>query len=184
MKQGDIITIDRSQMGGTGYYYYPVLLTGGAALLGTKNELVRDDSGDMEVGFPEIQYFTFQFLRAGKAEIQLARFRAFDSEDILYEDVMTFEVESLESDFLGAWSLFEELDENDRAVFDKAVSGLTGVSYLPEQVSKQLVNGTNYRFFCYDRPAVLGAHRFPSILKVHVSTDGSVELQDIERVVL
>ena len=32
MKQGDIITIDRSQMGGTGYYYYPVLLTGGAAL--------------------------------------------------------------------------------------------------------------------------------------------------------
>lgn len=183
MKVGDIITIDRSLMGGTGYYYYPVLLTGGVALLGSRVEIERDEDGLVKIGGTETQYFSFQFLRTGKSEVQLARFRSFEPEDALYEQVMTFDVESQEADVLGGWTQFDDLEGQDQEVFDVAVK-LIGVKFIPEKVSKQLVNGTNYRFFCYGRPAVVGEHRFPVIVKIFKATDGKVELKGIERVVL
>lgn len=183
MKVGDIITIDRSLMGGTGYYYYPVLLTGGVALLGSRVEIERDGDGLIKIGGTETQYFSFQFLCAGKSEIQLARFRSFEPEDALYEQVMTFDVEPQETEFLGTWTQFDDLEEQDQEVFDAAIK-LISVKFTPEKVSKQIVNGTNYRFFCYGRPAVVGEHRFPVILKVFKNADGEVELKGIERVVL
>lgn len=183
MKVGDIITIDRSFMGGTGYYYYPVLLTGGVALLGSRVEMERDEAGLVKIGGTETQYFSFQFLRAGKSEVQLARFRSFEPEDALYEQVMIFDVESQEADVLGVWTAFDDLEEQDQEVFDAAVK-LVGVKFIPEKVSKQIVNGTNYRFFCYGHPAVVGEHRFPVIVKIFKATDDKVELKGIERVVL
>lgn len=183
MKVGDIITIDRLIQGGTGYYHYPVLLTGGVALLGSKTEVERGDDDQLNIGGLEGQYFSFQFLRAGKAEVQLARFRSFEPEDAMYEQVMTFDVEPQETEFLGTWTQFDDLEEQDQEVFDAAVT-LIGVTFMPEKVSKQIVNGTNYRFFCYGRPAVVGEHRFPVILKVFKNADGEVELKGIERVVL
>lgn len=64
------------------------------------------------------------------------------------------------------------------------MKGFVGVTYTPERVSKQIVNGTNYRFFCYGDPATLGGHKFPAIVKIHVSPKDEVQLVKIERVVL
>ena len=49
---------------------------------------------------------------------------------------------------LGGWTPYHKLTAEDRAVFDEAMKGLIGVTYTPEEVSTQVVAGTNYRFKC------------------------------------
>ena len=183
MKVGEIFTTERIVVGGTGYRYAPVRLTGEVALL--NSEVVKVETE--KCGAPEIQRFTFQFLRPGTAEIQFARFRSFDLSDAIYEEVLPFHVEPAGDDLAmvpGGWSPFTEVAAEDGVVFDKAMEGLVGVKYTPERVSKQIVNGTNYRFFCYGDPATLGGHKFPAIVKIHVSPAHEVQLVKIERVVL
>lgn len=184
MKVGEIFTTERIIMGGTGYRYAPVRLVREVALVGS--EVIPMDAE--KAGGPEIQRFTFQFLRPGTAEIQFARFRCFDLSDVLYEEVMPFHVEPASSDAIavpGGWSPFEALTDEDRKMFDKALEGLVGVSYTPEKVSKQVVSGLNLRYFCYGRPAVQGEHSFPAIVKIHVAPGcDKPQLTEIQRVVL
>lgn len=109
--------------------------------------------------------------------------------DAVYEEVLPFRVEPAGSDDVvatvpGGWSPFTEVAVEDGVVFDKAMEGLVDVKDTPERVSKQIVNGTNYRFFCYGDPATLGGHEFPAIVKIHISPKHEVQLVKIERVVL
>lgn len=183
MKVGEIFTAERIVMGGTGYRYAPVRLTGEVALL--SSDIVPMETG--KCGAPEIQRFTFQCLRPGKAEIQFARFRSFEMDTVFFEEVQSFDVEPAgfdEMTKLGGWSPFEALKEEDKKVFDEAMEGFVGVKYEPEKVSKQIVNGTNYRFFCYGVPATLGAHTFPAIVKIYAAPGGKAQITAIERVVL
>lgn len=185
MKVGEIFTTERIAMGGTGYRYAPVRLTGEVALL--SSEVIPMEAGIC--GAPEIQRFTFQFLHSGEATIQLARFRSFDLSDVIYEDVLPFHVEPASDDFVmgvGGWTPFSELKEEDRKVFKEALKGLVGVEYTPESVSKQLVNGTNYRFFCYGNPLTAEPGKFPAIVKIYAPLPGGGEslLTKIERVLL
>lgn len=183
MKVGDIITIDRIVMGGTGYYYYPVLLTGGVALLGSKNEIIKQKEG-ME-GCPEIQHFTFQFLQPGKAEIQLVRLRTFDTTDALYESPLTFDVESLpQSEIVGGWTPFADPTEEETALFEEALSHTLGVDYVLKKVSRQVANGTNYRFFCYGTTVTPSQLTYPAIVRVFKPVEGKPVLLDIQQVVL
>lgn len=183
MKVGEIFTTERIVMGGTGYRYAPVRLTGEVALL--NSEVVQIETE--QCGGAEIQRFTFQFLRPGTAEIQLARFRSFDLNEVLYEDVLPFHVEPASDDVAmahGGWSPFTELTTDDEEVFHKAMKGLVGVIYTPEKVSKQIVNGTNYHYFCNGDPASQSRYNFPAIVKIHVSPKGKAQLTNIQRVVL
>lgn len=50
--------------------------------------------------------------------------------------------------YVGGWTKFRPVTEEDFAVFNEALNGLVGVSYEPLIVATQLVNGTNYRFIC------------------------------------
>lgn len=184
MKVGEIFTTERVNMSGTGYRYAPVRLVGEVALLGS--EVIPMDAG--KVGGPEIQRFTFQFLRPGTAEIQFARFRSFDLSDVLYEEVLPFHVEPASSDAVtvpGGWSSFEPLTDEDRKMFDQALEGLVGVSYTPLKVSKQVVSGLNLRYFCYGKTVTPDAVEFPAIVKIHVAPgSGKPQLMEIQRVVL
>ncbi|GAB0155750.1 hypothetical protein CHRYSEOSP005_10120 [Chryseobacterium sp. Alg-005] len=49
---------------------------------------------------------------------------------------------------VGGWTKYHALTPEDQKVFDEAMSGFVGVSYTPQEVSTQLVNGTNYRYKC------------------------------------
>jgi len=49
---------------------------------------------------------------------------------------------------LNEWSEPRLLDDNDIAVFEKGVKGVTGVVHTPLLVSSQLAQGKNYRYFC------------------------------------
>lgn len=183
MKVGEIYTTERIVMGGTGYRYAPVRLAGEVALL--DSEILPIEAG--KCGAPEVQRFTFQFLRPGTAEIQLARFRSFDLDDVLYEDVLPFHVEPAgDNDAVscGGWSPFQELELEDQDVFEEAMKGLVGVKYTPERVSKQIVKGVNYRFFCYGTPATQGEHSFPAIVKIYAAPRAKAQITGIQRVVL
>lgn len=183
MKVGEIYTIERIVMGGTAYRYAPVRLTGEVALL--DSEILPIETG--KYGATEVQRFTFQFLRPGKAEIQLARFRSFDLDDVIYEEVLPFHVEPAgDNDAVscGGWSPFQKLTPEDQDVFEEAMKGLVGVSYTPERVSKQTVKGMNYRFFCYGTPVTQGDHSFPAIVKIYAAPGTKAQLVGIQRVVL
>ncbi len=184
MKTGEIFTLERFIMGGTGYQYAVVRLTGEVALLNIENTSM--DHG--KVGSPQLQRFTFQCLRPGKAEVQFARFRSFELGSVIYEDILPLDVEPAEiahnrSSF-GGWSDFKELEDADKKVFAEAMKGHIGVTYTPEKVSKQLVNGTNYRFFCYGKPVTQDSHSFPAIVTVHAPIGDRPTIANIERVVL
>lgn len=183
MKVGEIFTTERIVMGGTGYCYAPVRLTGEVALL--NSEIVPIETG--KCGAPEIHRFTFQFLRPGKAEIQFARFRSFDLSDAIYEDVLPFQVEpagDTNAIVPGSWSPFKALNDEEKQIFDKALKGLVGVVYTPEKVSSQVVAGVNYRFFCHAVTVTREEHKFHAIVKIHVALSGEAQITDIQRVVL
>ncbi len=184
MKTGEVFTIERIVMGGTGYQYAVVHLTGGVALL--NSEVVPMESG--KSGAPQIQRFTFQALRPGKAEIQLARFRSFELDSVVYEQIMPFDVKPAEAKSLavpGGWTPFGKLTSDDKKVFEQALERFVGVKYTPEKVSKQVVNGTHYRFFCYGKPIVPGDDQsFPAIVKIHAPINDRATIEEIQRVLL
>ncbi len=84
----------------------------------------------------------------------------------------------------GGWTQFKDLTASDKKVFDEAMKHHVGATFTPEKVSKQIVNGTNYRFFCYGMPATHEPHRYPAIVKIHAPIHGEPEITEIERVVL
>ena len=49
---------------------------------------------------------------------------------------------------LGGWTSYEALTAEDSKVFNEALKGFVGVTYTPNEVSTQVVAGTNYRFKC------------------------------------
>lgn len=48
---------------------------------------------------------------------------------------------------VGAYTEDRDVTDEDLAIFDAAMEGLTGVEYVPEKVATQVVAGTNYRFY-------------------------------------
>lgn len=49
---------------------------------------------------------------------------------------------------VGGWTKYHALTPADQKVFNEAMEGFVGVKYTPEEVSTQVVNGTNYRYKC------------------------------------
>lgn len=127
----------------------------------------------------------FQFLKTGQSQIQFVKYRPFDLSDAIYEDVLTFTVEPGESNgLIGGWSDFTGLTSDDEDVFKQAIGSIKGVDYKAFKVSKQIVNGTNYRFICEGNPVVKDSNIFPAIVKVYQPVNGNAVLTGIERVVL
>lgn len=142
-KVGDTITIRRTSHAGTGYRYALARLSGGVVLVDETVETEEDKPGSMTV-----QSFTFQFLNPGQAEIQFAYYR--DAKEVLYEDVFPYTVvtaQEANAAIFGGWGEYEPLTEEEKAIFQTCMT-LKGVDYTPLLVAKQLVAGSNYRYFC------------------------------------
>lgn len=181
MKVGEIFIEKRVTNGGTGYYYAPVCLE--------KVALVEMEKTSLEnvPGAPMVQTFVFRCLQEGDAKIQFARM-AVDASDIIYEEVFPIHVTAAEDEtdyyntMSGGWSLFGTLAEEDMKVFEEIQSGLKGVDYTVFKVSKQVVNGMNYRFACTGMTVTAEPRTFPAIIKAHVSNEGKVSDVKVERV--
>ncbi len=81
---------------------------------------------------------------------------------------------------LGGWSPFEEPTDNEMKVFKAALEGVVGAIYTPEKVSKQKVNGYNYRFYCHAE-LFNHAQTYQAIVTIFAPISGRPTIQNIER---
>jgi hypothetical protein len=82
----------------------------------------------------------------------------------------------------GGWSKFEQLSTGDRAVFNEALTNLSGVVYEPLAVSKQVVAGMNYDFFCNARVVAPNANWYPAVVQIYKPLKGKASITKITRI--
>lgn len=182
MKVGETFTVERDCNPSTGIYSVPVRLSGNVALLGV--DVIKPDF--QKCGEPDIHRYTFQAIAPGKAEIQFAQYCVHKVENIIYENVLPFNVEAdgVTNNVCGGWSDYEDLTDEDLKKFNEAMKGRVGVTYIPSKVSKQIVNGIKCRYVCIGRLATLGKETFPAIVEIYYPADGSKASVEIKRVLL
>lgn len=84
----------------------------------------------------------------------------------------TMEAKATTSGVLGGWSPYGPVTPEDLKIFNEATEGFVGVKYTPEAVSKQVVNGTNYRFRCLAQPVVLDPIEYHAVVQIYAPTKG------------
>lgn len=145
MKVNEIFTVEKYVCGSTGTDFYLCHLEGGILLL----DVAITPCAGFAVGGKQKKIFTFQCVQAGHAAIQFAYTQASTAPYVyIYEEVQPFEIEDITPSLEGGWTGFRPLDEEDQAIFDKAIEGLTGAQYKPTEVATQVVAGTNFCFHC------------------------------------
>ena len=99
----------------------------------------------------------------------------------------TVEEPSAESGLLGGWEIYKTyaavLENDDKDIFDKALEGLTGVSYKPVRVlATQLVSGLRYAYLAQGETMGSTPSTDYYIIVVYKDTDGYCELKSINKV--
>ena len=82
----------------------------------------------------------------------------------------------------GGWTIPEDAAVSDeaRAAFEKAMEGLTGVSYQPVAlVGTQLVSGTNYCILCEARVVYPDAVPYYALVYVYADLQGGAKILNI-----
>ncbi|RON86809.1 hypothetical protein [Pseudomonas fluorescens] len=82
---------------------------------------------------------------------------------------------------VGGWTPYHKLTPKDQEVFKEALAGFVGVSYAPEEVSSQVVNGTNYR---YKSKATLpgSPNGWQAIVEIYAPINGKPHITQIHRI--
>jgi len=80
---------------------------------------------------------------------------------------------------MGGWTNPEPPTDKDMAVFDAAFGKLSGLSYQPLLVATQIVNGTNYAFFCEANAATATPQTGFVMAEAHESLEGIVTRTNI-----
>ena len=84
-------------------------------------------------------------------------------------------------EMVGTFSDFScKISQDDKNVFEKAMNGFVGVKYTPVAVATQVVQGTNYAFFCNGEGAYPESISQPSIVYIYQDLNGAVELKRIQ----
>jgi hypothetical protein len=98
---------------------------------------------------------------------------------------MDLTVESKEKSgaLYGGWSHFAPLNKEDKAVFNEAMKGMVGVGYTPLEVSKQIVNGINYKYICEAQVVYPGAKKSIVIVDIYAPINGAPTVSKISTVV-
>ena len=87
-----------------------------------------------------------------------------------------------EAQTVGGWTIPDSagLTEEAKTAFDKALEGLTGVSYTPVALlGTQLVSGTNYSILCEAAVVYPGAQPYYAVVTVYQDLQGKAEILNI-----
>jgi predicted secreted protein len=168
MRVNETITFTREVSGSTGYGTYPVL-TENLALLDTTTD---SPARHAPIGAAIKRHWTFLAVKEGKAKVQFARLRPWDTSTALYEDVLSIDVEAADAELLaaakaGGWSPLAKPDADALAAFKEAFTKLLGVSYEPLLVTKQVVNGVYYIFAANAKVVHPEAVTYPVLIRVY-----------------
>lgn len=83
----------------------------------------------------------------------------------------------------GGWTKFRsDISSAELEIFKKALIGLTGVNYTPVAISSQVVNGTNYQFFCNGNVVIPNSANEAFMIEVYVDLNGTVERKAIMKI--
>ncbi|MFC5874340.1 hypothetical protein ACFP3I_17340 [Chryseobacterium arachidis] len=83
---------------------------------------------------------------------------------------------------VGGWTKYHTLTPEDQKVFNEAMQGLVGVNYKPQEVSTQLVNGTNYRFKCLASLPGGSQVVWEAIVEIYAPINGNPHIVSIHRI--
>ena len=108
--------------------------------------------------------------------------------DVMNDTESLSEAESLaDGNMLGAWELPDDLALTKEAkdAFDKAMEGLTGVSYVPVALlGTQIVAGTNYSILCRSTVVYPGAETTYAIVYFYEDLEGQASILRIQNLEL
>ena len=143
------------------------------------------------IGAPGTKHFTFQAVKAGRAEVQFAKFRPWlVPAEVLYEEVLPIDVEAAEADEAGGvepaanikpggWTPFAKVSADAQKVFDEALKGLVGAGYTPLAVASQVVNGTNYIFAANGKIVYPDSREYSTLVRVFKPLNGPARIDKI-----
>lgn len=88
---------------------------------------------------------------------------------------------------LGGWTAYTDyvqiIDENEKALFEKAVEKLLGVNYTPVQViATQTVSGKNYAFLAATETVTAEPKKGFAIVTVYEDTNGNAEVLAVNEI--
>jgi predicted secreted protein len=182
LRIGEVFSEKRICQPSTGYRW---------VLSGLKNLTLLEEkleySGDDRPGVHGTQKWTFEAVAPGPAEIQLAKFRPFEPEIILYEEVLPFIVgdeAELNGRFArpilsGGWHGFGEPDKEAKDIFLQAMT-LIGTDYTPLLETHQIVRGRMYIFLANAKAAVKDPDTYPVAVRIYAGIQGAPELKEIK----
>jgi predicted secreted protein len=190
MKIGEIITLQRESTPSTGYRWYVSYLKN-FALLGEELEYDSADGGAF--GKSGTQVFTLQAIQDGRAEVQFVKYRTFEPDKRLYDDVLLYDVEpeaeqtgnevhALLGLNPGGWKPFAEPNEAALTAFKEAVGTLAGVDYQPLLAASQIVNGVNYAFIANAKIVYPDARSYAVLVRVYKKPDEQARVIEIKRI--
>jgi predicted secreted protein len=181
MKIGEIFTIERDSSPSTGYQWHLVHLEN-LALIDENFQYSGTDNA--KIGNIGKQVFIFQAINEGTAKIQFAKYRTFEPNRVLYDDVRTYEINELKDTANagpGSWKPFEAPDADAVKVFKAGVT-VTGVDYEPVLVTSHIVNGSEYLFLANAKIVTAKPEVYPVAVRIHAGSDGKVSLKNIKNI--
>lgn len=89
----------------------------------------------------------------------------------------------MNNQILGGWTPFEsKIDPEEREVFSEAMKGFVGVEYTPVAVATQVVQGTNYNFFCNAKVAYPNSPNYAAMVTIYRPLEGNPHITEIRKV--
>jgi predicted secreted protein len=176
---GQIITVEKDANLTTGYAWRLVRLEKFALL----DAAFRYDGDSALPGRPGKSSWVLQAIEEGNGAIQFAKYRSFDLDTILFDDVLPYTIGKAAGEASqkpGGWSAFKALEGDDEKIFKSAVPPV-GVGYTPLLVARQVVNGINLVFLANAKVAAQDAREYAVAVRVFAK-DGVVERKDIRHI--
>ena len=101
---------------------------------------------------------------------------------------MVFAEENSESDpptpigkpMPGGWAVYDSVDQDAKAILEKAINKRVGVMYVPIAYAQQTVAGFNYCFICIAIPATADPVPNFCVITFFVGTDNKISKFDVK----
>ena len=95
----------------------------------------------------------------------------------------TTQAQSESEIMLGAYSVYtSKIDASASEAFQEALHGFVGVSYSAVAVSQQIVNGTNYHFFCNTKLITQFPVNGCAIVSIYKPLEGKAHITRIQNI--
>ena len=82
---------------------------------------------------------------------------------------------------LGGWSIFRtDITEEEKGIFEAVTKNLEGVKYDPIAIATQVVNGTNYKFFCNAQIVYPNAPNQAAMITIYQPLKGPTHITSVK----